>query len=211
MDRYDPQKRVWLIVGEWGTWYNQEPGSTPGFLYQQNSLRDALVAAIHFDSFNKHADRVKMANIAQTINVLQAMILTKGPQVITTPTYHAFEMYTVHHDATRVPITYDRSSYTVNGETIPAVTASASRKGAVLNVTMSNLDPNQPRTVQVALQGARASRVAGRILTASAMDAHNTFEQPNTVQPAPFNGARIAGNSLTVQLPAKSLVVLELQ
>ena len=211
MDRYDPQKRIWLIVGEWGTWYSQEPGSHPGFLYQQNSLRDALVAAIHFDAFNKHADRVKMANIAQTINVLQAVILTQGPQVILTPTYHAFEMYTVHMDATLVPITYDPGSYTVNGETIPAITASASRKDGRLHVTMANLDPNQGRTVNVTLQGTRANRVTGRILTAAAMDAHNTFEKPNTIQPATFTGAKVSGSTLTVELPAKSMIVLELQ
>jgi len=211
MDRYDPQKRIWLIVGEWGTWYTQEPGSHPGFLYQQNSLRDGLVAAIHFDIFNKHADRVRMANIAQTVNVLQAMILTQGPQIILTPTYHVFEMYTVHHDATLVPITYEAGSYTMNGETIPAITASASRKDGLLHVTMSNLDANQPRAVTVQLQGARPTRVTGRILTGSAIDAHNTFEKPTTVQPAPFTGAKIAGSTLTVQLPAKSVIVLELQ
>jgi alpha-N-arabinofuranosidase len=198
-------------VGEWGTWYNQEPGSHPGFLYQQNSLRDGVVAAIHFDVFNKHADRVKMANIAQTVNVLQAMILTEGPKMLLTPTYHVFEMYTVHHDATLVPITYDAGSYTVNGETIPAITASASRKNGVLHVTMANLDPNQGRTVNVALQGAKAGKVTGRILTGAALDAHNTFDKPNTIQPAPFSGAKIAGGNLTVELPAKSVIVLELQ
>ncbi|NJD10107.1 MAG: alpha-N-arabinofuranosidase [Gemmatimonadetes bacterium] len=211
MDRYDPQKRIWLVVGEWGTWYSQEPGSHPGFLYQQNSLRDAVVAAIHFDVFNKHADRVRMANIAQTINVLQAMILTEGPKVILTPTYHVFEMYTVHHDATLLPITYDAGGYTVNGETIPAITASASRKDGLVHVTMANLDPNQGRTVTVALQGTRATKVSGRILTGATMDAHNTFDKPNTIQPVPFNGAQLAGGNLTVQLPAKSVIVLELQ
>jgi len=212
MDRYDPQKRIWLIVGEWGTWHSTEPGTNPRFLYQQNALRDALVASVSLDVFNRHADRVKMANIAQTINVLQAMILTQGPQMILTPTYHVFEMYTVHHDATRLPLTYEAGSYEFENRSIPAITASASRdRAGKVHITMSNLDPNQPRTVRTTLDGARLSRVAGRILTADKMDAHNTFEQPTALQPVVFNGARLSGNTLNIDLPAKSIVVLELQ
>ena len=96
MDKYDPQKRVGLVVDEWGTWYDVEPGTNPGFLYQQNTLRDALVAAINFHIFQRHADRVAMANIAQMINVLQAMILTDKEKMVLTPTYHVFEMFKVH-------------------------------------------------------------------------------------------------------------------
>ena len=104
MDKYDPEKKVALIVGEWGAWHEVEPGTNPGFLYQQNSLRDALVAAIHFNIFHKYADRVRMANIAQTINVLQAMLLVKDEKLVLTPTYHVFEMFKVHQDATNLPI-----------------------------------------------------------------------------------------------------------
>jgi alpha-N-arabinofuranosidase len=212
MDRHDPEKRVALIVGEWGTWHQVEPGTNPGFLYQQNGLRDALVASVTLDIFNRHASRVRMANIAQTINVLQAMILTKGDQMILTPTYHVFDFYTVHHDATLLPVTLEPGRYEHAGESIPAVSASASRdRQGVVHVTMTNLDPNRSRTVSAEVRGATPSRVSGRVLTAPAITAHNTFEQPNRVQPAPFTGARVGSGRLTVELPAKSVVVLELR
>lgn len=212
MDRYDPQNRVWLIVGEWGTWHNPAPGSTPGFLYQQNTLRDAIVAAVSLNIFNQHARRVKMANIAQTVNVLQAMILTDGDQMILTPTYHVFDFYTVHHDATLLPMTLERGEYTYEGQSIPAVSASASRdaEGRV-HVTLANLDPRQGHTIDASIRGLVATAVRGRILTAEAMDAHNTFEAPETLTPAPFTGARLDGERLTVELPAKSVVVLTLE
>ena len=212
MDRYDPRKRVWLIVGEWGTWHQGEPGSTPGFLYQQNALRDALVASVAFDAFNKHADRVRMANIAQTVNVLQAMILTQGEKLLLTPTYHAFEMYTVHHDALMLPISLDPGRY-VNGErSMPAVSATASRDAAGrIHLTLTNIDPNQPRTVIVSVRGQNVTSVTGRVLTADRMNAYNSFEQPNAVHPVTFDGARLTGGTLTVQLPAKALVSLELR
>jgi alpha-N-arabinofuranosidase len=213
MDKYDPRKRVALIVGEWGTWHDQEPGSHPGFLYQQNTMRDAVVAAASLDIFNKHADRVRGANIAQMVNVLQAMILTQGKQMLLTPTYHVFEFYTVHHDALLLPITVSRGGwYTVGVDSIPAVSASASRdRSGIVHVTMSNLDPNATRTVTVDLQGVSATNVTGRILNGDKMDAHNTFEQPEVVKPAPFTGARVANGQLTVTLPAHSVIVLELR
>jgi alpha-N-arabinofuranosidase len=212
MDRYDPQKRVALIVGEWGMWHDVEPGTNPGFLYQQNTLRDAVVAALTLNIFNNHADRVRGANIAQTVNVLQAMILTRGAQMIVTPTYHVFALYTVHHDATLLPISLTAGSYTFEGQSVPAVSASASRDSAGwIHITLANLDPNRPRTVQTELRGARVTGVTGRVLTAAAMTAHNTFDQPTAVQPAEFRGARLSGGALTVELPAKSIVVLELR
>jgi len=214
MDRYDPQKRVALVVGEWGMWHDVEPGTNPGFLYQQNTLRDALVASVSLDVFNRHADRVRMANIAQTINVLQAMILTQGERMILTPTYHVFELYTVHHDATLLPISLagEGGRYEYEGRSIPAVSASASRdREGRIHVTLTNLDPNHTRTVSAELRGAHVSRASGRVLTAAAMNAHNTFEQPNTVQPEPFNAVRVSGERLSVELPPKSVVLLELQ
>ena len=145
MDRSDPKKRVWLIVGEWGTWHQVEPGTNPGFLYQQNSLRDALVASVSFDAFNKHAARVKMANIAQTVNVLQAMILTQKQQMLLTPTYHVFEFYTVHQDAVLLPIALDAGRYVHGERTMPAVSATASRDtNGRIHLTLTNVDPNQP-------------------------------------------------------------------
>lgn len=213
MDRYDPRKRIALIVGEWGMWHASEPGSKPGFLYQQNTLRDALVASTTLDILNRHAARVRGANIAQTINVLQAMILTRGAEMILTPTYHVFEFYTVHHDAVLLPLTVvEMGRYARDAESVPAVSATASRdRQGVVHVTMSNLDPGQPRTVVAELRGATVNGATGRVLTAPAINSHNTFEQPTAVQPAPFTGAQVAGGRLTVTLPPKSVVVLELR
>jgi alpha-N-arabinofuranosidase len=153
-----------------------------------------------------------MANIAQTVNVLQAMILTQGSQMILTPTYHVFEFYTVHHDAVLLPIALDVGRYTYGDRTMPAVSATASRDAnSRIHLTLTNVDPNQARTVNVSVRGQSVTSVAGRILTADRMNAYNSFEQPNAVRPAAFDGARLAGGTLTVQLPAKSIVVLELR
>lgn len=212
MDHYDPKKRVALVVGEWGMWHDVEPGTNPGFLYQQNTMRDAVVAAATLDIFNNHADRVRMANIAQAVNVLQAMILTRGDQMILTPTYYVFELYTVHHDAVMLPISLDAGRYEFGGESVPAVSASASRdRTGKIHISLTNLDPNRARTVRTELRGANVHAVSGRILTAATMGAHNTFEQPDAVHLASFTGARLAGDRLTVELPPKSVVVLELQ
>ena len=212
MDQYDPQKRVWLIVGEWGMWHDVEPGTNPGFLYQQNTMRDAVVAGLHLNIFNSHADRVRMANIAQTVNVLQAMILTRDEQMILTPTYHVFHMYRVHQDATLLPISLRSDEYTRGDEAVPAVSASASRDAeGRIHITLVNLDPNRARTVETELRGASVSNVSGRMLTADRMNAHNTFERPNAVQPASFTGARLSGNNVRIELPSRSVVVLELR
>jgi alpha-N-arabinofuranosidase len=212
MDQYDPDKDIWLIVGEWGMWHSTEPGTNPRWLYQQNTLRDAVVAGLHLNIFNNHADRVRMANIAQTINVLQAMILTRGEEMILTPTYHVFEMYTVHHDATLLPIHLDEGAYEYRDMSIPAVNASASVDGnGRVHISLVNMDPNQDRTIEVEIRGADVSGVSGRVLTADAINSHNTFEQPNVVRPVAFDGASLSGNTVTVSLPSKSVVVLELQ
>ncbi|HEX7051772.1 MAG TPA: alpha-N-arabinofuranosidase [Longimicrobiales bacterium] len=211
MDRYDPQKRVALIVGEWGMWHDVEPGTNPGFLYQQNALRDAVVAALTLNIFNRHADRVRMASIAQTINVLQSMILTRGDEMILTPTYHVFDLYKVHQDATLLPLEFDAGAYVFEGDTVPAVSASASRdKEGRIHITLANLDPHRPRTLRTDVRGEDVARVSGRVLTAATMGAHNTFEEPDAVAPAEFHGARLAGDELIIQLPAKSVVLLEL-
>jgi alpha-N-arabinofuranosidase len=212
MDKYDPQKRVWLAVDEWGTWYDVEPGTNPGFLYQQNSLRDALVAAININIFVKHADRVKMANIAQMANVLQAMILTDGPRMVLTPTYHAFSLYKPFQDATALPIELNSPWYHKDQWAIPAVNAAAVRDTAgQVHVALVNLDPNRPVPVSARLSGLGATSVSGQVLTAPAMDAVNSFDQPDRVAPAPFAGAAISGDTLTVTLPPKSVVMLSLR
>jgi alpha-N-arabinofuranosidase len=212
MDRYDPEKRVWMIIGEWGIWHDVEPGTNPGFLYQQNTIRDALVAGLHLNIFNNHADRVQMANLAQTINVLQSVVLTRGEEMILTPTYHVFDMYKVHQDATLLPINLEDTRYTYGGESVQAVTASASRdEDGLVHITLTNQDPNEARTLEIDLRGMEASEVSGRVLTAAAMNAHNTFEDPENVAPVDFDGARFEDGTLTVELPSKSVVALEIQ
>jgi len=212
MDKFDPQKKIFLAVDEWGTWFSPEKGTNPGFLRQQNTLRDALVASVHLDIFAKHADRVRVTAIAQMVNVLQAMILTDGAKMVKTPTYYVYEMYKPYMDATVLPIDVASPWYNKDKWTMPGVSASAVRdKAGKVHVALSNLDPNKPVTVSVALGGVSASNVSGRILTAAAMDAHNDFTTPNAITPAAFTGARIDGTTLTVALPAKSVVMLDLQ
>ena len=212
MDKYDPDKKVALIVDEWGTWHLVEPGTNPGFLYQQNTLRDALVAGVTLNIFNNHCRRVKMANIAQIINVLQAMILTDKDKMLLTPTYHVFEMYTVHHDAKLLPSEIQCGDYQFGSDKLPQVNVSASRDQAgKLHVTLCNLDPKNAAEVECELRGAKAARVSGRILTAPEMNAHNTFERPDALKTAGFDGARIAAGGFATTLPAKSVVVLELE
>jgi alpha-N-arabinofuranosidase len=212
MDQYDPDKQVALLVDEWGTWYEVEPGTNPGFLYQQNTLRDALAAGVTLNIFNKHCNRVKMANIAQTINVLQAMILTKDEKMILTPTYHVFEMYKVHHDAKLLPSYLECTGYQFEGEEIPALSASASRDSSgKIHISLCNLDPGNCAELVCELRGSKANKVSGRILTAQVMNAHNTFEYPQTIKTDAFNDVKLKGNFFTATLPAKSVVVLEIE
>jgi alpha-N-arabinofuranosidase len=212
MDKYDPAKRVALLVDEWGTWYDVEPGTNPGFLYQQNSLRDAIVASLNFDIFARHTDRLRGANIAQMVNVLQSLLLTEGDKMVKTPTYWVFDMYKDYQDATVLTVDVDSRSYSKNGSTLKAISASAVRDAAgVVHIGLTNVDPNRGETVRVRLDGLNVSRVSGRILTATAMDAHNTFGAPDTVKPAPFAGARISDQTLSVSLPPKSIVMLDLR
>lgn len=212
MDKYDPEKRVFLAVDEWGAWYGQDPGTHPGFLRQQNSLRDALITSINLDIFAKHADRVRMTAIAQMVNVLQAMIFADGDKMVLTPTYHVFEMYKPWQDATVLPIAFQTPQYRKGEYTMPAVSGSAVKgKDGKVHVGLSNLDPNESNTVTIKLDGLSASTVSGRILTAKTINAHNTFESPEAVKPVAFNGARIKGGNLVVTLPAKSVAVLELR
>lgn len=212
MDKYDPKKRVGMMVDEWGTWHAVEPGTNPGFLYQQNTLRDALVAGLTLNILNHHCDRVKMANIAQTINVLQAMILTQKEKMVLTPTFHVYEMYTVHHDATLLPIELQSADYQFGDDKIPALNVSASRdKDGVVHVTLCNLDPNQAAEVRCDLKGAKPQGISGRVLTAPAMQAHNTFEKPEEVKPADFKGAELTDQGFKATLPSKSVVVLSLK
>jgi len=212
MDKYDPQKRVALIVDEWGTWHAVEPGTNPGFLYQQNTLRDALVAGETLNIFNQHCDRVRMANIAQMINVLQAMILTDKEKMLLTPTYHVFEMYTVHHDATLLPTELTCADYESGQNKIPALNVSASRdKAGKMHVSLCNLNPNAAAEVNCTLSGVQPKTISGRVLTAETMQAHNTFADPDVVKPAGFSACKLTGDGFTTTLPARSVVVLEVE
>ena len=213
MDRYDPNKQIALLVDEWGIWTDPTPGSNPGFLQQQNTLRDALVAAINFHIFHQHAERVQMTNIAQMVNVLQAMILTDGPRMALTPTYWVFDMFKVHQGATVLPLELTSPDYKFGDEAIPAVTASATRAadGKATHVSFTNSDPKNPVTVSCSISGLTAKKVTGSVLTADAMNAHNTLDKADLVKPAAFKGAKLSGNTLSVTLPPKSVVVLELR
>ncbi|MBS4223263.1 alpha-N-arabinofuranosidase [Lederbergia citrea] len=211
MDKYDPEKRIGMIIDEWGTWFDPEPGTNPGFLYQQNTIRDALVAGLHFNVFHEHADRVQMANIAQTINVLQAMILTEGEKMILTPTYHVFDMFKVHHDATLLAVDGQFGQYELDGESLPQTSVSASKDAnGNIHISLCNLDHQNAAEIEVHLRGinVEAASISGTILTAGEMNAHNTFEQPENVKPAEFTEVKADGQSLSVTLPPMSVVVL---
>lgn len=210
MDKYDPEKRIGLMLDEWGTWWDEEPGTIRGHLYQQNTMRDAFVASLTFDVFHKYTDRLKMANIAQLANVLQAMILTNDDKMVLTPTYHVFEMYKVHQDATYLPLDLicDKATVRDNRE-VPMVSATASRDiEGKIHVSLSNVDIDQPQTITIDLQKTPVKNVNGTILTSASINDHNTFEIPNKVKPSEFKGAKIEKGVLKVTLPAMSIVTL---
>lgn len=207
LDKNDPEGKLGFYVDEWGTWYDPEPGREPGFLYQQNSLRDAVVTAVNFNIFHEHAERVRMTNIAQMVNVLQAMILTDKEKMVLTPTYHVYGMYKVFQDATSIPFEIETDNYGDGEKSVPAVTASVAKgKDGKLYLALVNMDPNESATIKLNLKGVTASQLTGQILTAEKMDAHNTFAQPEVVKPKAFS-AKLSNLSL----PAKSVIVAELK
>jgi len=210
MDKYDPQHKVGLMVDEWGTWWDQEPDAHSA-LYQQNSLRDAFVAALTLNIFNKYTERVKMANIAQVVNVLQAMILTDGPKMVLTPTYYVFDMYKVHMGATYLPIELQCDSLVSNDKKFAAVSVSASKdtKG-LIHITLANIDPDKEQKIEIDLANLKVTKVSGTILTAKTIDSYNTFDHPNMVVPAVFKEAKISKKGLAVTIPAKAIISLEL-
>ena len=210
MDKYDPEKRIALVVDEWGAWHAVEPGTNPGFLYQQNTLRDALVAGCTLNIFNNHCDRVRMANIAQMVNVLQAMILTDHDKMLLTPTWHVFALYTAHHDATLLPTDLQAADCPSATDKLPQLSVSASKDPAGrIHVTLCNLDPEVAAKVACQLDGAHAQKLSGRVLTAAAMNAHNTFALPDAVKTADFTACKLTSDGFTAELPAKSVVLLE--
>jgi alpha-N-arabinofuranosidase len=211
MDKYDAAKKVALVVDEWGIWTDVKPGTNPGFLFQQNSLRDALVAASTLNIFNNHCDRVKMANLAQTINVLQALILTEKEKMLLTPTYHVFDLFKVHQDARYLPIKVTSPDYEVDGQKIDAINASASQDNhGKVHITLVNLDHNKAISINTDMGDVRWNTVSGKVLTSANVTDINTFSAAGKVKPADFAGAVKQGNQLMVQLPPHCLVMLEL-
>ncbi|MBL7749661.1 MAG: alpha-N-arabinofuranosidase [Chitinophagaceae bacterium] len=212
MDKYDPQKKVALIVDEWGGWYDVEPGTNGAFLYQQNSMRDAMIAGLTLNIFNNHCDRVRMANLAQMVNVLQAVVLTKEEKLVLTPTYHVMEMYNVHQDALMIPLAMTSKDYVMGEKKIQAVSASASKdKNSIIHISLVNMDANNTQEIKIDLGSLPATTVTGRILQAGKIQDHNTFENPDKVNPVAFNGVTLNGNNLIIKLPPFSVVVLALK
>jgi alpha-L-arabinofuranosidase len=212
MDKYDPKKKVAMVVDEWGGWYDVEKGTNGAFLYQQNTMRDAMIAGTTLNIFHKYCDRLKIANLAQAVNVLQAVILTKEEKMILTPTYHVMEMYNVHQDATMLPLSIKSENYGVGKDSLQAVSASASKdKDGVVHISLVNINPNRNQEVSVSLRGISATSVSGRILTSPKMQDHNDFNNPTKVSPVDFKGATLKGDDLKVTLPPVSVVVLRMK
>ncbi|WP_339265986.1 alpha-N-arabinofuranosidase [Paenibacillus sp. FSL K6-1330] len=213
MDQYDPNKRIGLIVDEWGTWFDVEPGTNPGFLYQQNTIRDALVAGLTLNIFHEHNDRVVMANIAQVVNVLQSVVLTEGEKMILTPTYHVFDMYKVHQDAERLATNYSGVDYEMDGEKIPQVSVTASKDQAgKIHVSLCNVSHTEQSDVTIQLRGlnGEVSKIVGQQLASDSLDAHNTFESPETLRPTTFHAFEQERDVLRAKLAPMSVTVLEI-
>ncbi len=212
MDKYDPKKKIALVVDEWGGWYNVEPGTNPGFLYQQNTMRDAMIAGLTLNIFHNHCERVRMANLAQAVNVLQSVILTSKEKMILTPTYHVMEMYNVHQDATMIPVKIISNNYSFGTEKLPAVSVSASKdKSGVTHISLVNIDASKSQDIAVNVNGGKYTAVSGRIITSKKLQDFNSFNEPNKIQPVEFKDAKLSGNSLQVKLPPFSVVVLTLK
>jgi alpha-L-arabinofuranosidase len=211
MDKYDPQKKVALLVDEWGAWYAPLPGSNPGFLVQQNSMRDAILTALNLNIFARHAERVRGANIAQMINVLQAMIMTDKEKMVLTPTYHVFKMYVPFQDATFVPVAFDAGTYTHEDITLPRVDAiAATDTNGKLWLEITNIDPNQSAEFEASILGVTAKSAAGETLSAPKVDSVNTFDAPNIVVPKPIS-AKLQNGKLLLKVEPKSVTVLSIE
>ncbi|OXA72127.1 alpha-N-arabinofuranosidase [Flavobacterium aquidurense] len=210
MDKYDPNKKIDLVVDEWGGWYDVEKGTNPGFLYQQNTMRDAVLAGSTLNIFNNHADRVRMANLAQCVNVLQAVILTDKAKMITTPTYHVMKMYNVHQGATLLPVNFNSPRYTYKGEMLPAVSVSASKdQNRVVHISLVNIDSKNKNKIEIDVKGLGVKNFTGTILTSAKLQDYNSFEVPNKIVPAVFKNFENKSGKLEITVPPFSVVVLE--
>lgn len=210
MDKYDEKKKVALVVDEWGGWYDVAAGSNPGFLYQQNTMRDAVLAGATLNIFNNHADRVRMANLAQCVNVLQAVILTDKAKMILTPTYHIMKMYRVHQDAKLLPITINSPLYTYEGKTLPALSASASKdKNGIVHISIVNIDTKKANKLKIDIKDLGVTNFIGTQLTSPKVQDHNTFESPNKIQPTVFSAFKIKNGKLEITIPPFTTIMLE--
>lgn len=212
LDKNDPEKKIGFYVDEWGTWYDVEEGTNPGFLFQQNSLRDAVVAALNLNLFHDHADRIQMSIIAQMVNVLQAMILTDKEKMLLTPTYHAFHMYRPFQDATQLPVSLSKKpEYKLGDVSIPGISVSAAKgKDGKTWLALVNTNPREAKSLNLSVKGQSVQRATGRVLTATAMDAHNTFDNPSNVKPVDYT-AEAANGRLTLNLPPKAVMVVAVE
>lgn len=211
MDKYDPEKKIGMIVDEWGNWFEVEPGTNPGFLYQQNTMRDALVAGVTLNIFNKHCDRVKMACIAQMVNVLQSVILTEGPKMVKTPTYHVFHMYKYHQGAQLLDSFLDENGEAGDGEyRVPALQESVSvSEDGTVNVTLANLSVSEAQEVEVEFAALSPQKVSASIVTQN-MNAYNTFDEPEKVKEEAFTAYTITEKGVKLIVPACSVVLLRI-
>lgn len=210
MDTYDPYKKVGLVVDEWGTWFDVEPNTNPGFLYQQNSLRDALVAGVNLNIFNNHSDRVKMTCIAQVVNVLQSMILTKGENMVLTPTYYVFDMFKVHQDAYLVPSELSCENYMYEGASVPALNMSSSiDNDGKMHISICNLHATKNEKLVCNLKGFDPLGITGKIITANKLNAYNSFDDPIQISDKLFSDFSFKKNQLTINIPPHSVITLE--
>ena len=212
MDKYDPDKKIGLIVDEWGCWFDVEPGTNPGFLYQQNTMRDALVACLTLNLFNKHCDRVKMANIAQVVNVLQSVILTEGSKMLLTPTYHVFRMYKYHQNAQLLESFVETKEIGTDAYKVPDLSESVSMDDAGnIHITLGNLSPNTANTLEIQFADKKATNISAGILTGE-MTAYNTFDQPENVKEQPFADYTITEEGMIkLTLPPCSVIHVEVK
>jgi len=210
MDKYDPEKKVALIVDEWGGWYDVEKGTNPGFLYQQNTMRDAMIAGATLNIFNNHADRVRMANLAQAVNVLQAVILTDEAKMILTPTYHVMNMYKVHQDAQLLPVTFDSPMYTYEGKSLPAISASASKdKSGAVHISLVNIDAKKENKIAIDLTELGLKNFSGTILSSKKLQDYNSYEKPNNIKPTVYKTFKNNKGKLELTIPPFSVIILE--
>jgi alpha-L-arabinofuranosidase len=209
MDKYDPQKNIALVVDEWGGWYDVEKGTNPGFLYQQNTIRDAMIAGVTLNIFNNHADRVRIANLAQCVNVLQAVILTNKEKMILTPTYHVMQMYSVHQGATLLPLSITGNDYVFSGLKLPAVSASASKDSTgTIHISLVNIDPGHPQKIELNMGAEKLKTVTASILTSKKLQDYNSFTEPEKIKPVIFKEMVLNKNIISITLPPTAVVVI---